>query len=64
MGSYSNIDEKKLLLHLGKENGMPPLAFGLGPLIGCLAIFTDHYNALADPLKSINEWYEEPRPAI
>lgn len=64
IGSYSNVDEEKLLLHLGKEHRKPLLAFGLGPLIGCLAIFTDHHNALADLLKSINELYENPRPAV
>src|SRR5262249_27533665 len=59
MGDYSRIDKEKYILYLGKEHAHPPLAFGLGPLIGSLAIFQDHYNALADVLKQINERYEK-----
>lgn len=59
MGSYSKLDKEKYLLHLGKEHRKPPLAFGLGPLIGSLCIFQHYYNALADVLKAINDWYEQ-----
>jgi len=59
MGSYSKIDTKEHILHLGKGHRAPPLAFGLGPLIGSLAVFQDYYNALADQLKTINDWYEQ-----
>ncbi len=59
MGSYSKFDKEKYVLYLGKEHRKPPLAFGLGPLIGSLAIFQDYYNALADVLKAINDRYEQ-----
>lgn len=57
MGAYSRIEREKYLLHLGKEHHSPPLAYGLAPFIGCMAIFTDHYNALAGLLKSIDKLY-------
>ncbi len=59
MGSYSKFDEEKYVLYLGKQHRKPPLAFGLGPLIGSLAIFQDYYNALADVLKAVNDRYEQ-----
>ena len=59
MGSYSIIENEKFLLHLGKHHRKPPLAFGLDPLIACLAIFTDYYNSSASVLKEINESYEQ-----
>jgi len=59
MGSYSKIEKEKLILHLGKHHRKPPLAFGLGPLIGSLAIFQDYYNVLADVLQSLNDGYEQ-----
>lgn len=58
MGAYSRIEKEKYLLHLGKEHRRPPLALGLGPLIGGLAIFQDYYKALAKILTSINQHYE------
>ena len=58
MGAYSRIEKEKYLLHLGKEHQRLPLALGLGPLIGGLAIFQDYYNALAKILTSINQHYE------
>ncbi|MDP2606665.1 MAG: hypothetical protein Q8S00_29350 [Deltaproteobacteria bacterium] len=58
MGSYSKIDKQKYTLYLGKEHTKPPLAFGLGPLIGSLVIFQDYYNALANVLKAMNDRYE------
>lgn len=64
MGSYSRIDEKKYILYLGKEHANPPLAFGLGPLIGGLAIFQDYYNALADVLKAINNRYAQKNAGV
>lgn len=64
MGSYSRIEKGKYLLHLGREFRKPPLAFGLGPLIGCLAIFQDYYNRLADVLKAINDSYESRGAAV
>lgn len=36
----------------------------LGPLIGCLAIFQDYYNRLADVLKAINDYYESRGAAV
>lgn len=59
MGSYSVIEEEKFLLHLGKHHRKPPIAFGLGPLIACLAIFRDYYNSTAGLLKDINDSYEQ-----
>ncbi len=59
MGSYSKIDKDNYILYLGKEHRKPPLAFGLGPLIGSLSIFQSYYNALADVLKAINDRYEQ-----
>ena len=59
MGSYSKLEKEKHTLHLGKGHRKPPLAFGVGPLIGSLAIFQDYYNALADVLKSLNDGYEQ-----
>lgn len=59
MGSYSKLDTKAHTLHLGKNHRKPPLAFGLGPLIGSLAVFQDYYNALADILKVVNDRYEK-----
>lgn len=59
MGAYSRIDEDALILYLGKENASPPLAYGLGPLIGSLVIFQDYYNATAELLQAINTRYEE-----
>ncbi|MFZ5776379.1 MAG: hypothetical protein ACOY3Z_12925 [Thermodesulfobacteriota bacterium] len=64
MGSYSWIEKEKYLLHLGKEHRQPPIAFGLGPLIGGLAIFQDYYNALADVLTSINDYYVDSKQAV
>ncbi|MDP3823080.1 MAG: hypothetical protein Q8R33_16545 [Burkholderiales bacterium] len=64
MGSYSRIEKRKFLLHLGREFRKPPLAFGLGPLIGCLAIFQDYYSRLADVLKAINDYYESRGAAV
>jgi hypothetical protein len=58
MGSYSKLEKERYMLYLGKEHRQPPMAFGLGPLIGCLAIFQDYYNGLADVLEAINEQYE------
>ena len=58
MGSYSKLDTEAHTLHLGKDHRKPPLAFGLGPLIGSLAVFQDYYNALADKLKAVNDGYE------
>ena len=63
MGSYSKIEEEKYLLHLGKEHRQLPLAFGLGSLIGGLAIFQDYYNSLAEVLKSINDRFENGKLA-
>lgn len=59
MGSYSKVEEEKFILHLGKQHSTPPLAFGLGPLIGSLAIIQDYYNALADVLQLLNDGYEQ-----
>jgi hypothetical protein len=59
MGSYSRTDEKNYTLYLGKEHANPPVAFGIGPLIGSLAIFQDYYNALGDVLMAINQGYEQ-----
>jgi hypothetical protein len=64
MGSYSRIDKDTYILYLGKEQAHPPLAFGLGPLIGALAIFHDYYNALADVLKAINDRYEQKNVGV
>ena len=64
MGSYSTIGEGKYLLHLGREHCQPPLAFGLGPLIGALAIFQNYYIALADVLKLINDHYDDGTLAV
>ncbi len=58
IGSYAKLDPKGHVLYLGKQHANPPLAFGLGPLIGCLGIFLDYYNDLADKLKALNESYE------
>ncbi|RWA52106.1 hypothetical protein AU476_19270 [Cupriavidus sp. UYMSc13B] len=62
MGSYSRLDRKNHTLLLGKEHRTPPLAFGLGPLIGCLAIFTDYYNAAGQAIAQVNEWFEKEPP--
>lgn len=59
MGSYSKLEASKYLLHLGKEHHKPPVAFGLGSLIGSLVIFQDYYNAFTGVLKAINDRYEE-----
>ena len=59
MGSYSVADPEKFILHLGKHHRKPPLAFGLGPLIACLSIFTDYYNSSASILEEINGGYEQ-----
>jgi len=40
------------------------LAFGLGPLIGGLAIFQDYYDALDDVLKAINDRYEQKNGGV
>lgn len=58
MGSYSRLDREKHLLQLGKEHHEPPLAFGFAPLIGCMAIFTHHYNELYDLLNQMNELFD------
>ena len=59
MGAYSRMDEEAFTLYLGKEHASPPLAYGLGPLIGSLAICQDYYDATAELLQSINTRYEE-----
>lgn len=61
MGSYSKLDRKAHTLRLGKEHRSPPVAFGLGPLIGSLAVFRDYYNSLADQLEAANDWYEKKK---
>lgn len=63
MGSYSRLDRENHVLLLGKDHQTPPLGFGLGPLIGCLAIFTDHYNAAGKAIAEINAWFEKGLPA-
>lgn len=58
MGSYAKIEKDCYAAHLGKEHRKPSLAFGLVPLIGCIEIFTDYYNTIADKLQVLNESYE------
>lgn len=64
MGSYSRLDNEKHTLYLGKEHANPPLALGLGPLIGGLAIFQDYYNAMSDVLQTINDRYEQDNDSV
>ena len=59
LGSYGKIDRENYRLHLGKEHSQPPLAFGLGPLIGSLAIFQDYYNDLGAKLNDLNDFFEK-----
>jgi hypothetical protein len=63
MGSYSRQDKENYVLLLGRDQRRPPLAFGLGPLIGCLAIFTDFYNAAGKAIAEINDQYEKDIPS-
>jgi hypothetical protein len=67
MGSYSRLDKENHVLLLGSDQRRPPLAFGLGPLIGCLAIFTGFYNEAGEAIAEINNQYEKdassPPPA-
>jgi len=58
MGSYSKLERAKHLLHLGRKHHEPQLAFGLAPFIGCMSIFTYHYNALAELIGKMNEIYQ------
>ena len=64
MGSYSRTEKEKYLLHLGKEHRPPPLAFGLGPLIGALVMFQHYYDTLATVLASINDYYDGGKQAV
>jgi hypothetical protein len=58
MGAYSKLDTETYVLHLGKNLRRPPLTFGLDPLIYSIAIFEHYYNALADDLKAVNEFFD------
>lgn len=58
LGAYSKIDQDQRVIHFGRDPERLPLAWGLGPLIGCMGIFRHHYDELAAVVKALNEHFE------